>query len=254
MTSIFEHLKYFGITSSQEDIIDLLGEIKIKNLSFSESCGLLWALEKNTRDHKNMASRLKKASMGKFKSIEQFDWNYPKKIDQDLYSHLITLDFIKQHQNILFRGASGLGKTTLAQNIGLAAVKQGYKVRFESLSRMLADILRQDSLPRMERRIKFFSSFDLLIVDELGYIVYDSASADVFFNLISQRHEKKSTIVTTNLSFKDWGTCFQSTSCLTALVDRFSQHAHIMDIEGEKSWRHSNRIARNLIYQLPPVK
>jgi len=133
-------------------------------------------------------------------------------------------------------GPTGVGKTTLAQNLGLAALQKGYKVRFTTLASALADLMKQESLPALERRLRRYSTPHLLIVDELGYLPCDGRSADLLYNVVSRRHELRSLVLTTNLSFKQWGTIFPGAACVAALVDRFVQHCHVIDIDAD-SWR-----------------
>ena len=137
---------------------------------------------------------------------------------------------------MLLRGQSGVGKTMLAQNLGLAALQHGRTVRFTTLAAALADLSRQESLPALERRLRRYTHVDLLVLDELGYLPCDSRSADLLYNIISRRHEKRSTVITTNLAYKQWGTVFPGAACVAALIDRFAQHCHVLDIDAD-SWR-----------------
>jgi DNA replication protein DnaC len=129
----------------------------------------------------------------------------------------------------------------IALNIGQAALAAGFTVRFSTLAAALADLLAQESLPAFERRIRRYTSPDLLILDELGYLPCDSRAAELLYNVISRRHEQRSTIITTNLAFKQWGTTFPGAACVVALVDRFAQHCHRVEILGE-SWRDKHRL------------
>jgi DNA replication protein DnaC len=138
-------------------------------------------------------------------------------------------------KNVLFRGQSGVGKTTLSQHLGLLALQRGYKVRFTTLAAAIADLMRQESLPALERRLKRYTQVDLLILDEIGYLPCDAKAADLLFNIISRRHEKRSTVISANLAYKQWGTIFPGAACVGALVDRFIQHCHTMDIDAD-SW------------------
>ena len=133
-----------------------------------------------------------------------------------LYEHLhATLDFIERGDNVLLRGQSGVGKTMLAQNLGFAALTRGHSVRFTSLAALLTDLLRRESLPALERCLRQrYLSPHILIIDELGYLPCDSRSADLLYNIISRRHESKSTVITTNLAYKQWGTVFPAPPAL----------------------------------------
>jgi DNA replication protein DnaC len=184
----------------------LLAHATKSSFSPAKTIEALVALELRERDARNLARRTKAATLGAFKTMDQFDWNHPRTIDRDLCEELITLDFIGRGENV---------------------------------PAVLADLLRQESIPATERRLKRYTAPDLLVLDELGYVPCDSRAADLLFNIISRRHEKRSVVITTNLAFKQWGSAFHDASCLGALVDRFAQHCHVIDIEAE-SWRRNN--------------
>ena len=176
--------------------------------------------------------------------MDRFDWAHPRKIDRELVERLATLDFVGRGENVLLRGQSGVGKTMLAKNIGHAALLAGKTVRFTTLAAALADLLQQESLPAFERRLKRYTRPALLILDELGYLPCDSRAADILYNIISRRHEHRSTIISTNLAFKQWGTVFPGAACVVALVDRFAQHCHKVDIDAD-SWRDRHSFERD---------
>jgi len=144
----------------------------------------------------------------------------------------------------LFRGPSGVGKTTLAKHLGLAALERGHSVRFATLAEVLADLLKQESAPAIERRLRRYVLPDVLILDEVGYLPCDADAANLLYAIIDRRHEKRATIVTTNLSFKQWGTVFPGAACVVALVDRFAQHCHVIDIDAD-SWRQRHALSRD---------
>jgi DNA replication protein DnaC len=240
MTDLVELLRRIGLRASAESFHALLAHARTSSMSHEVFVEKLVELEVREREARNLARRTRAATLGLVKPLDQFDWNHPRSIDRDLYDQLLTLDFLERGDNVLFRGQAGVGKSTLAQNLGLRALERGHTVLFCTLPAALADLLRQESLPAIERRLKRYTTPDLLVLDELGYVPCDSRAADLLFHIISRRHEQRSVAITTNLAFKQWGTVFHDASCLGALVDRFAQHCHVVDIDADSyRQRHS---------------
>lgn len=239
-----EVLRALGFRAPVEALRALITHATKSKMSPAELCLELAALEKRERDARNLAARTKAATLGPVKPLDRFDWSHPREIDRELFEDMHeTLGFIIRGENVLFRGQAGVGKSTLSKHLGLAALAKGYTVRFTTLAAALADLLRYDSIPAIERRLRRYTQPDLLILDELGYVPCDSTAADLLFRIISKRHESRAVVITTNLSYKQWGTVFGDAPCLGALIDRFAQHCHVIDIDAD-SWRDKERLEK----------
>lgn len=236
-----EAIRALGFRASAEAVRALLAHATKSKMSPAQTLLELSTLEKRERDARNLAARTKAATLGRVKPLDRFDWTHPRSIERELFEELHeTLGFMERGENVLFRGQAGVGKSTLAKHLGLAALAKGHTVRFITLAAALADLLRQESLPAIERRLRRYTHCDLLIVDELGYVPCNSDAADLLFRIVSNRHESRAIVITTNLAYKQWGTVFGDAPCLGALVDRFAQHCHVFDIDAD-SWREKER-------------
>jgi DNA replication protein DnaC len=236
-----ERLRRLGLRVGHEQLAAFLTHVHKSRLGPTETLEQLADLEERSRVAVNLARRTRFACLGSFKTLDRFDWEHPEKIDRALIEKLVELEFVDRGENVLLKGGSGLGKTMIAQNFAQTALVAGFTVRFSTLAAALADLLAQESLPAFERRLRRYTAPDLLVLDELGYLPCDSRAADILYNIISRRHEQRSTIISTNLAFKQWGTTFPGAACVVALVDRFAQHCHRIEILGE-SWRDKHRL------------
>ncbi len=239
---VADGLRSLGVRVSREALLALITHATTARLSPVQTFEELVAVARRERDQRNLAARTKTATLGTFKPLERFDWNHPRSIQRELVDELTTLAFVAKGHNVLLRGPSGVGKTMLAQNLGMLALQHGYTVRFTTLSAALPDLLKQESLPALERRLRKYTAPSLLILDEIGYLPCTRQSADLLYNIISRRHETRSLVLTTNLPFKQWGTVFPGAACVSAMIDRFVQHCHILDIDAE-SWRQKESLA-----------
>ncbi len=241
--SIFSGLQSLGFRVDDATFSALCKNATKARMSFVQALEQLVDVERRERDGRNLTRRMRYATLGTVPGMDTFDWNHPRSIDRDGYENLLKLDFVGKAQNVLLRGPSGVGKTALAKNLGLAAIQSGMSVRMLTLAAALTDLLKQESLPATERRLRVFDRIDLLILDEIGYLPCDARAADMLFNIIARRHEKRATVISTNLPFKQWGQLFQGAGSVAALVDRFSQHCHVLDIDGD-SWRQTHSLKK----------
>lgn len=239
-----EAIRSLSFRASTDALRAMIAHATKSKMSPAQTMLELCALEKRERDGRNLAARTKGATLGPMKPLDRFDWTHPRSIDRELFEELHeTLGFLERGENVLLRGQAGVGKSTLAKHLGHAALAKGYTVRFATLAGALADLLRRESLPAIERRLRRYTMCDLLIIDELGYVPCDSDAADLLFRIVSKRHEKRALVMTTNLAYKQWGTVFGDAPCLGALVDRFAQHCHVLDIDAD-SWRDKERLEK----------
>ncbi len=189
-------------------------------------------VETADRAQRSLDRRVLRSRLGKFKPIADFDWAWPKKIDRDLIERSMTLDFVAERRNVAIAATNGLGKTMIAKNIAHAALIAGHSVLFRTASDLLAD-LAADSPEIRRRKFNFYSRHDLLVIDEIGYLSYDDRAADLLYEVVSRRYERRSILVTTNLGFKEWNTVFPNATSLATLLDRLLHHADATVIEGE---------------------
>jgi len=193
-----------------------------------------WEEEEQIR--RSLERRLKNARLGRFKAIDQFDWNWPTRCDRGAIEAVLTLDFMQEAANVILIGPNGIGKTMIAKNIAHQALIAGHTVLCAGAGQLLGDLTATESDPALRRRLRQYSAPDLLVVDEIGYLSYANRHADLLFELLNRRYEKKSTIITTNKPFSQWQEVFPSAGCIVSLADRLVHRSEVIAIEG-KSYR-----------------
>ena len=189
--------------------------------------------EQKERKQRSLERRLSSAKLGRFKPLNEFDWQWPEKIDHQAVQALMQLNFLSLASNLILLGSNGVGKSTIAQNLGYQAVMQGHTVLFTTAANMLNDLAAQDGDNALRRRIKQYARPAFLIIDEVGYLSYSNRHADLLFEIINQRYEQRSTLITTNRPFGEWNEVFPNASCVVSLIDRLVHHSEIIAIEGE---------------------
>ena len=158
---------------------------------------------------------------------------YSKKIDRARIEDLFKFKFVGEAGNVILVGPNGTGKTMIARNLAHQAALAGHTVLVTTASAMLNDLAAQDGATALKRRISRFVRPAVLVVDELGYLSYDSRHADLLFEIVTRRYQAKSLVVTTNKPFAEWHEVFPHAACTVALIDRLVHQAEILSIEGE---------------------
>jgi DNA replication protein DnaC len=190
-------------------------------------------IEEQERGRRSLERRIRRSKIGRFKPIADFDWSWPTRIDRELIEDVLELGFLAETANVVVVGPNGVGKTTIAANIGHAALLAGHTVLRVTASEMLNDLALQDTSTALERRLRRYTTPSVLLIDEVGYLSYDNQHGDLLFEIISRRHEQKSVVLTTNRPFAEWNETFPNSSSVTALIDRLVHKAEIIQIEGE---------------------
>ena len=204
-----------------------------ENASFETFLLRLCERELTERQQRAMERRIKAAKFPTLKTIESFKFDAQPDINEPLIRELLVGEFIDQRENVLLIGNSGTGKTHLATALGLAACHDGRRVGFFGVTTLVTGLLEAREDRRLERLFKQLSRFDLLILDELGYVPFTKAGSELLFEVVSRAYEQQSVIVTTNLPFEQWTEVCGSERLTGAMLDRLTHRVHIIEANGE---------------------
>lgn len=185
------------------------------------------------RQRRGLERRRGTAKLGHFKPIADFDWTWPTKVDRAAVADLMQLRFLGERSNVVLAGPNGIGKSMIAKNVAHAALLAGHTVRFVCASDMLADLSSHDGPSVLARRLRMYVQPSLLCIDELGYLSYGNRYADLLFEVVNRRYEKRSTLITTNKRFREWTDVFPNAACVVTLVDRLTHHCDVIDLDGD---------------------
>jgi DNA replication protein DnaC len=233
MPPLPDALKSLGLHHTATHLDDVIALATKRRWSPTQLLEHLADLEQQERARRSLERRLLRSRIGRFLPMSEFDWNWPKRVDRVAIEAALHLDFLAAARNVVLVAAQGLGKTMIAQNIAHAAVLAGHHVLFISAAQLLLDLGSQESARGLARRLNHYSTRGLLLIDEIGYLSYDARAADLLFQVVSRRYERRSLVLTTNLPFSDWPTIFPNAATATALIDRLVHHAEIITLEGD---------------------
>lgn len=214
-------LKLHGLLSHWEDI---------KYRTWIEEV-VQW--EEAARTQRSLERRRSGAHIERFKPLVDFDWGWPTQCDREMIERWMHLNFISDAMNPILCGPNGIGKTMIACNVAHEALLRGHTVHFTTASEMLTGLARLDSDTLLRQRIKYYTKPTLLIIDGIGMLAYTNRHADLLFEIINNRYEKKSTMITTTKSFTEWRDIFPSATSVVSIIDRLLHHSEIVNLEGQ---------------------
>ena len=231
INSLAAQLQQIGMCAIPAGLDDFLARATKARWSPRQVLEQLGQMEADERSRRSLERRLRLSGIKSFKPMADFDWSWPAKIERDVIERALTLDFLHEGRNLVLVGRNGLGKTMIAQNICHAAVLAGSSVLFRSAPALLEELHRQTPEGR-RRKLRGYANVGLLCIDEVGYLSFDDKAADLLYEVINRRYERKSVIVTTNRPFKEWNEVFPNATCIVTLLDRLLHHADVTVIEG----------------------
>lgn len=223
-----ENLKDLKLAAMLKELEPHLRDARKNQQSYEEFLFNLTEIEVQTRAENNLKRRLKDAKFPLMKPMETFDFEKAPDLDARLVKSLSTCEFIEKKQNAIFMGRSGTGKTHLATALGIEACRKGFKTRFVTGCGIVNDLVEARDEKCLKRVLNRYARYDLLILDELGYVPFSVEGAQLLFQVLTERHEKKSIVITTNLGFADWTQIFGDPHLTSALLDRITHRAHII--------------------------
>lgn len=241
-TTLAEQLAYLKLHFIQEQFETLARQAAKQQWAPADYLAKLIEGEVHQRQDRALQRRLKAARFPVIKTLESFQWNWPKKLNRMQVQQLFRLEFIETHRNAIFIGAVGVGKTHLASALAYQACLQGYSVLFTSAVEAVNTLVAAQAAGRLKAALNQYLKPNVLCLDEIGYLPIDKTSADLMFQIISQRYERGSILITSNRPYKKWPEIFNHDTTLTsALLDRLLHHAETILIEGT-SYRMKERV------------
>ena len=223
-------LKFAGMISQLETC---LRQAREKSEDYGEFLLNLTEIEVAVRTENGLKRRTRDAKFPLLKPIETFQFEAAPDLDTRLIKELLSGQYIKDARNVIFLGRSGTGKTHLATALGMEACRQGIRTRFVTGCGLANELIEARDEKILGHTMKRYAGYSLLVIDELGYVPFSREGAELIFQVLAERHEKKSVIITTNLGFGDWTQIFGDPTLTAALLDRVTHKAHVVNCTWE---------------------
>lgn len=225
-----ETLRLSRIAEIYKEVLDQAAK---EGWSFLQVVAHIIGSEAAQRSERALESRIKRARLPKLKTLEEYDFNFPKRIPKQKILRVFDCDFIEKHGNVVLVGNQGTGKTHLLTALGYVACQKGISTRFTRVIDMINDLTQAQLAGTLGKALKAYTQPSLLLLDELGYLPVDKRGADLLFQVVAARYEAGSVVLTTNRAFKDWGAILDVDNTLaTALIDRLMHHGEAIVIQG----------------------
>lgn len=243
-TQLDQQLNELKLTFTQQHYQDFAQQAHQKGMDAISYLAQLMDGETALRRQRAIQRRIRLARFPVSKRLDQFDWTWPNKINREQIQYLFHLKFLENHSNVIFLGGVGLGKSHLSTALGYRACEKGHSVLFASAIDIINALMAAQTCGRLKLELKRYLKPQILIMDELGYLPIDKTGADLLFQVISQRYERGSTIISTNRPYKKWPEIFNNDATLTsAILDRLLHHAETVVIQG-RSYRMKEKTAQ----------
>ena len=243
------NLKQLRLPAMNAEFEKLAQEAASSNQTFEQYLLQLTELEVAARSTNALTSRIKQAQFPVEKGLEDYDFAAMKSVNKQKVLELARGEWVRQHTNLCLLGQPGTGKTHLAIALGLAACREGIRTKFFTAAALVNQLETAQQQYSLERLLNRLDKLDLLIVDELGYLSFSRAGAELLFQVFADRYERRSLLITSNLAFSDWGQIFQGERMTAALLDRLTHHCEIFEMNGE-----SYRFKESMKQKKPPRK
>ena len=241
--AIQQYAKQLRLPTLGGEFARLAGEAvkeKQSHLSYLEA---LLEAEVEERDRKAMTRRIQEARFPSVKTLEEFDFPTAPHISAAQMRNLSEGGYLTRKEPIIFLGETGTGKTHLATGLAVAACRQRKRVRFTTAAEMVTELMEAQKQAELTRVRNRWTRYDLIVIDELGYVVMPDTAAELLFQVIAGRAERAAVIVTTNLPFSEWATKFPNARLCKAMLDRLTDQAHIIET-GDESYRFRRTLAK----------